>query len=100
VIWHLNVGALAGVDGAPSPSSRAGEGPDDVVRPGPRRSQATGPYDLTSVRRCGCCGLLPPETASRIVAPADGGYGRTGNVRECLAALLLGRDPVHPRSQW
>jgi hypothetical protein len=36
VMWHLNVGAPAGADGAPAPSSRAGEGPDDVVRLGAR----------------------------------------------------------------
>jgi hypothetical protein len=100
VIWHVNVGAPAGADGAPTPTSRAGEGPDDVVRPGTCRSQATGSYDPTSARRCGCRGLLPPETVSRIAAPADGDHGRTGNVRDRLAALLLGRDPVQPHSQW
>ncbi|GAA2096372.1 hypothetical protein [Actinomadura alba] len=94
-MWHMTAGAS---DGAPGTSSRAGEGPDVGVRLDSRWSKAIEPYDPTPARRCGCQGLTPPEAASRT---ADGGRGRTGkNVRDRLAALLLGRDPVHPRTQW
>ncbi|GAA2096774.1 hypothetical protein GCM10009780_44160 [Actinomadura alba] len=100
VMWHMIAGASDGADGAPARSSRAGEGPDDVVRLESRRSQAVGPYDPGPARRCGCRGLLPPKTASRIAAPAAGGRSRSRDLRDRLAAALLGRDPVHPRTQW
>ncbi|GAA2096411.1 hypothetical protein GCM10009780_43590 [Actinomadura alba] len=100
VMWHMTVGASDDADGAPAQASRAGEGPDDVVRLDSRRSKAIEPYDPTPARRRGRRGLMPPKTASRIAAPADGDRGRRRTIRDCLAAVLLGRDPIHPRSQW
>ncbi|GAA2096583.1 hypothetical protein GCM10009780_43870 [Actinomadura alba] len=100
VMWHMIVGAPECADGTPASPSRAGEGPDDVVRLETRRSKVVGPYDPIPARRCGDRSLTPPEAASRTAASVDGDRGGTRTFRDRLAALLLGRDPIHPGGQW
>jgi hypothetical protein len=71
VTWHLNVGAPdTGADGAPTPASWAGEGPDEVVRlelPPEQGPRAVRPKKMA--RRC-AGGLIPPETVTRTAAPS------------------------------
>lgn len=100
IVWYLDVGAPTGADGAPTPSSWAGEGPDDVVRPGIRRSQAAEPYDLKPARRCGELGLTPPEAVTRTAALATTAATRRPDIRDVIARWLLGSAQVQPHNRW
>jgi hypothetical protein len=68
VIWNPDVGPLER-RGGPTPSSRAGEGPDEVVRPSsPPEHNPSAVRPSTVARRCGRIGSIPPETDSRTAA--------------------------------
>jgi hypothetical protein len=98
VIWFLDVCApVTGADGAHTLSSRAGEGPDDAVRHGDRRSNGAGPYDSIA-RRCGCIGLTPPETDSRTAARSST-RRRWRHLHTFIDLWRLPSD-VNPHSMW